>query len=65
VIGVHGDDNKPSFQIGTNLTTVHGEDGEKYLGRFPESIYAETGKTLLSANQIRNAGHIVNDVPLK
>jgi len=65
VIGVHGDDNKPSFQIGTNLTTVHGEDGERYLGRFPESIYAETGKTLLSANQIRNAGHIVNDVPLK
>jgi len=65
VIGAHVDDNNPSFQIGTNLITAHGEDGEGCLGRFPESICAETVKTLLSANQIRNAGHIVNDVPLK
>jgi len=65
VIRVHGQDDKSSFQIGSNLTTVHGENGEKFLGRFPESICAETGKTLLSADQIGNAGHIVNDVPLK
>ena len=41
VIGVHGDDNKPSFQIGTNLTTVHGEDGEKYLGRFFQKAFMQ------------------------
>jgi len=65
VVGVHGQDDNPSFQIGTNLTTVNGESGEKFLGRFPESICAETGKTLLSANPIGNAGHIVNDAPVK
>ena len=64
VIGCHGSVNKPPFSIGTNLTKVESDDGPILL-RMHESICGREGKTLISANQARAAGHVVDDVPKK
>ena len=64
MIGCHGSVNKPPFSIGTNLTKVESDDGPILL-RMHESICGREGKTLISANQARAAGHVVDDVPKK
>ena len=63
VIGCHGSIDKPPFNIGSNLTKVYGENKQPIILRIPESICAGEGKSLFAANQMRAAGHIVNDVP--
>jgi len=63
VIGCHGSVDKPPFNIGSNLTKVYGEDKLPIILRIPESICAGEGKSLFAANQMRAAGHMVNDVP--
>ena len=61
VVGCHGSTNK-CFNLGTNLTAVTTTDGEQILLRMNESICG-AGKTLFAANQLRAAGHVVDDVP--
>jgi len=53
----------PPFDIGSNLTKVYGENKQPFILRIPESICAGEGKSLFAANQMRAAGHVVNDVP--
>ena len=62
-IGCHGSIDKPPFDIGSNLTKVYGEDKQPIILRIPESTCAVEGKSLFAANQMRAAGHIVNDAP--
>ena len=63
VIGCHGSTNE-TYSIGTNLTTVTTDNGERCLLRIHESICGN-GKTLFSSNQMRASGHVVHDVPRK
>jgi len=62
-IGCNGSTNNLPFNIGSTLTKVHGEDNQPIVLRIPESICNGEGKSLFVANQMRAAGHIVNDVP--
>jgi len=62
VIGCHGSVDKPHFDTDSNLTKVHGEDKQPIILCIPESMVAGEGKSLFAANQMRAAGHIVNDV---
>jgi len=63
VIGCHGSIDKPPFDIGSNLTKVHGEDKQPIILRIPERICAGEGTSLFAVNHMRAAGRIVNDVP--
>jgi len=65
VIGCHGSVDKPPFNIGSNLAKVCRENKQPIILRIPESICAGEGKSLFAAtgNQMRAAGHVVNDVP--
>ena len=64
VVNCHGTVERPPYNVGTNLTVTETVDGERILLRMHETICGD-GKTLFSANHIRAAGHIVDDVPKK
>ena len=51
--------------IGSGLTKARTTDGDYVLLISNESVCMGTGKSLLSCNQIRAAGHDVNDIPRK
>ena len=51
--------------VGIGATKVTTDTGKNIILISPESVCLKKGKTLLSTNQIRRAGHAVNDVPIK
>ena len=51
--------------IGSTVTLAKADNGAYFLIHVNEGLLMETGRSLISSNQVRNIGHITDDVPNK